>query len=120
MSARLAQVGALAVARQEDPRRRRWATGLAVAAVLAPLAWFKYYGFFSVNLTNAFAAAHIRASLPLTQVILPVGVSFFSFMAVAYVVDVARGEQKPAGTDVFLYLSFFPIWSRGRSCGPTS
>ena len=43
------------------------------------------------------------------QVVLPVGISFFTFMAIAYVVDVFRGDFEVAGwTDVFLYLSFFP------------
>ena len=41
--------------------------------------------------------------------ILPVGVSFFSFMAVAYIMDIQRGDTKPASwIDLFLYLSFFP------------
>ncbi|MFN8233541.1 MAG: MBOAT family O-acyltransferase [Actinomycetota bacterium] len=105
----LAQLGGLAVARQEDPRRRRWATGVAVAALLLPLAYFKYYGFFSVNVTNALAEAGIHAGLPLIQVILPIGVSFYTFMAISYVVDIERRETTPASwIDVFLYLSFFP------------
>jgi alginate O-acetyltransferase complex protein AlgI len=42
-------------------------------------------------------------------VILPIGVSFFSFMAVSYIVDIQRGDTKPASwIDLFLYLSFFP------------
>jgi len=105
----LAQLGGLAVAKQEDPGRRRWATGAAVAALLLPLAYFKYYGFFAVNVTNALAEAGIHAGLPLIQVILPIGVSFYTFMAVSYVVDIERRETTPASwIDVFLYLSFFP------------
>ena len=41
--------------------------------------------------------------------VLPVGISFFSFMAVSYIVDIQRGDTKPASwIDLFLYLSFFP------------
>jgi alginate O-acetyltransferase complex protein AlgI len=105
----LAQLGAVGVSRFEHPRSRRIATGVAVAAILAPLAWFKYYGFFAVSVTNVFASAGIHASPPLVQVILPVGISFFTFMAVSYVVDVSRGDAPVAGTvDALLYLSLFP------------
>ena len=105
----LAQVGALVVAAQSDQDRRRVATVAAVVLLFAPLAYFKYYGFFSVNLTNAFQGLGLHIGLPLTDVVLPVGVSFFTFMAVSYVVDVARGNAPVASAlDAFLYLSFFP------------
>ena len=81
----------------------------AVGLLLLPLAFFKYYGFFAVNVTNTLAALGIESSVPLIQVVLPVGISFFTFMAIAYVVDVYRGDVEVAGwTDTFLYLSFFP------------
>jgi alginate O-acetyltransferase complex protein AlgI len=105
----LAQVGGLAVARQSDPARRRIVMAVAVAATLAPLAFFKYYGFFAVNVTNGLSRLGIHAGPPLIQVILPVGVSFFSFMAVSYIVDIQRGDTKAASwIDLFLYLSLFP------------
>ena len=50
----LAWVGAGWVERQQDERRRRWRTLLSVAALLVPLAWFKYYGFFALSLANGF------------------------------------------------------------------
>ena len=105
----LAQVGALAVARCRTPRTRIVANAIAIAALLAPLAFFKYYAFFAVNVTNTLTSLGIHASLPLIQVVLPVGISFFTFMAIAYVVDVSRGDVPVASwTDAFLYLSFFP------------
>ena len=105
----VAQVGGLAVARQADPKRRQAVMAMAVTATLLPLAFFKYYGFFAVNVTNGLAKLGIHAGPPLIQVVLPVGVSFFSFMAVAYVVDIYRGKTKLASwVDTFLYLSLFP------------
>jgi alginate O-acetyltransferase complex protein AlgI len=105
----LAQVSALAVAKQPEPKARRVTMGIGVAAVIAPLMYFKYYGFFALNASNAATRLGLHTSLPLIQVALPVGVSFFTFMAIAYVVDVYRGEFKPVGwVDAFLYLSFFP------------
>ena len=105
----LAQLGALAVARRSDEMRRRVAMAAGVALTLAPLIAFKYYGFFSLELTNAASSLGLNLGLPLAQLILPVGISFFTFMAISYIVDVYRGDTHVASwVDVFLYLSFFP------------
>jgi alginate O-acetyltransferase complex protein AlgI len=105
----VAQLGALAVSRQDDQRRRMHVTAVAVAATIAPLVYFKYYGFFTVNVSNAAASLGLSVTPPLIQVILPVGVSFYTFMAISYVVDIYRRDFKVTSwTDLFLYLSFFP------------
>ncbi|MGH2681308.1 MAG: MBOAT family O-acyltransferase [Actinomycetota bacterium] len=105
----LAQLGAIAVARTRTARAKLVVNGVAVALLLVPLAFFKYYGFFAVSVTNTLSSVGMESSLPLIQVVLPVGISFFTFMAIAYVVDVFRGDFELAGwTDTFLYLSFFP------------
>jgi len=102
-------LGAIWVERQDDDRKRRRRTALAVLALLLPLGWFKYYGFFAFSLTNAFEGIGISAPLPLLQVVLPIGISFYTFMAISYVVDVSRLEITPAPwLDVFVYLAFFP------------
>ena len=105
----LAQLGALAVAGRTDEMRKRVALAAGVALTVAPLIAFKYYGFFSLELTNAASSLGLNLGLPLAQLILPVGISFFTFMAVSYIVDVYRGDTRVASwVDVFLYLSFFP------------
>ena len=105
----LAQMGAIAVTRTRSPRARLVVNGIAVSALLLPLAFFKYYGFLAVNVTNVLGSLGLESSIPLIQVVLPVGISFFTFMAIAYVVDVYRGDFEVASwTDAFLYLSFFP------------
>ncbi len=105
----LAQLGAIAVARTHTRRSRPVVIGVAIALLLAPLAFFKYYGFFALNVTNTLASLGIESAVPLIQVVLPVGISFFTFMAIAYVVDIYRGDFEVASwTDAFLYLSFFP------------
>ena len=105
----LAQTGAIAVARTHSPRARLVVNGIVITALLLPLAFFKYYGFLAVNVTNVLGSLGLESSIPLIQVVLPVGISFFTFMAIAYVVDVYRGDFEVATwTDAFLYLSFFP------------
>jgi alginate O-acetyltransferase complex protein AlgI len=116
----LAQLGAITVARTRSPRPRLVVNGIAVALLLMPLAFFKYYGFFAVNVTNTLTSLGMGSSIPLIQVVLPVGISFFTFMAIAYVVDVYRGDFEVAGwTDTFLYLSFFPHLVAGPIVRPS-
>jgi alginate O-acetyltransferase complex protein AlgI len=103
------QAGAVAVSRLRERSRRRWAMGVTIAADIGLLGWFKYYGFFAVNVANAVHRLGLHSPLPLLQVALPVGVSFFTFMGISYVVDVQRGTIEPAGwLDAAVYLSFFP------------
>jgi alginate O-acetyltransferase complex protein AlgI len=90
-------------------RHRRVAMGVAVAALLGILAWFKYYGFVSVNLDNLTHALGMGRAVPLLQVALPIAISFFTFMAISYVVDVYRRNLEPARPlDFMVYISFFP------------
>ncbi|MGA9161809.1 MAG: MBOAT family O-acyltransferase [Actinomycetota bacterium] len=104
-----AWAAALWVDRTDDDRARRRRTLLSVVALLLPLAWFKYYGFFALNLANAFESIGLHPPVPLLQVLLPIGISFYTFMAISYVVDVSRYESQVSGwLDVAVYLAFFP------------
>jgi D-alanyl-lipoteichoic acid acyltransferase DltB (MBOAT superfamily) len=103
------QAGAVAVSRLRDQSHRRWAMGVTVAADIGLLGWFKYYGFFAVNVANGLHRLGLHSPLPLLQVALPVGISFFTFMGISYVVDVQRGRTEAASwLDAAVYLSFFP------------
>ena len=105
----ITQIAAITVDRQREPRRRSVALALGVAATIAPLLYFKYYGFFTVNVANAATTFGLHVAPPLIQVVLPVGVSFYTFMAIAYIVDIYRGDFEVASwVDLYLYLSFFP------------
>jgi alginate O-acetyltransferase complex protein AlgI len=105
----IAQLGAEAVHRGRTDRSRRWRLTITLAALLGLLGWFKYYGFLAVNLDDAFHALGAGQVMPLLEVTLPVGISFFTFMAISYVVDVFRRQLEPAKPlDLAVYLSFFP------------
>jgi alginate O-acetyltransferase complex protein AlgI len=105
----LAQAGSQIMFHTVSPRRRRAVMAVTVVAVLLPLLWFKYYGFFSLTLANGLSILGAPAPIPLIQVLLPVGISFYTFMAISYVVDIFRGDLRPAGwIDFLVYLSFFP------------
>jgi alginate O-acetyltransferase complex protein AlgI len=101
------QLGAHAV--QRFPERAKLAVTLTVAADLGALAYFKYYGFFVADVDDLLRDLGLGAPLPLLNVALPVGLSFFTFQAISYVVDVHRGLcERAALLDVAIYLSFFP------------
>jgi alginate O-acetyltransferase complex protein AlgI len=103
------QAAAKLLHRTEDERRRKWIVGAAVTLDLLVLAIFKYYGFFTQSIADTLDQVGLGMPLPLLTIALPVGVSFFTFQAISYVVDVKRRLVEPASTlDVALYLSFFP------------
>jgi D-alanyl-lipoteichoic acid acyltransferase DltB (MBOAT superfamily) len=83
--------------------------GVGVAANLAVLGFFKYFGFFLEELTPILVRAGWARDLPLIEVILPVGISFFTFQGMSYLIDIARRQTAPAGfLDICLLMSFFP------------
>jgi D-alanyl-lipoteichoic acid acyltransferase DltB (MBOAT superfamily) len=103
------QLAARALSRTEDERRRKRIVAAAVAVDLGVLGIFKYYGFFVGDLVRVLDSVGLGAPLPLMTIALPVGISFFTFQAISYVVDVHRHEVDPFPlVDVALYLSFFP------------
>ena len=103
------QAAAVAMSRTDDPRRRKAAVVAAVAANLGILGWFKYYGFFVSSLINLGRSLAVDLPLPLLEITLPVGISFFTFQAMSYVIDVYRGDQEAVPLlDVAVYLAFFP------------
>jgi alginate O-acetyltransferase complex protein AlgI len=103
------QAGARLIHRTADPRRRSRILAVTVALDLGALAVFKYYGFFVESAGAALDSVGLGMPLPLLTIALPVGISFFTFQAISYVVDVKRGLVEPAGLlDVAVYLSFFP------------
>ncbi|MBO7673851.1 MAG: MBOAT family protein [Atopobiaceae bacterium] len=87
-----------------DVCRKRWMV-LAVALNLATLGVFKYAGML-VQTLNALLGTHV----PDPGIPLPLGISFYTFQALSYVIDVYRGEVEPQRryARVLLYISFFP------------
>lgn len=77
---------------------------------LAVLAFFKYFNFFIDSAATSLEWLGLEPHLPTLQIILPVGISFYTFQSMAYAIDVYRRRTKPC-EDLLLYLtytSFFP------------
>ncbi len=106
-------VASYTVARQmaasSGAARKRWLQG-GVVVLLLPLLLLKYYNFFNQTLTTLIEQAGLSNPLPFYSYLLPVGISFYTFQTVSYVVDVYRGYIKPERhLGIFaVYVSFFP------------
>jgi D-alanyl-lipoteichoic acid acyltransferase DltB (MBOAT superfamily) len=103
------QLAAQAIARAQTRRARKRIVSVAVALDLGVLGVFKYYGFFATQINEVLDRFGLGLSAPLVALAIPLGVSFFTFQAISYTVDVYRGTIEPGNfVDVALYLSFFP------------
>lgn len=96
--------------RLRRPSMRKSVVAAAVGLNLGILGFFKYYGFFLESFARLLETFGFARDLPFMQVILPVGISFFTFQGISYVVDVYRGHVRASQSllNVFLYISFFP------------
>jgi alginate O-acetyltransferase complex protein AlgI len=97
------------IARSPSVVARKRALIGAVAFDLGLLCVFKYLAFFVTQADDAFDSAGLGSPLPFMQIVLPIGISFFTFQAISYVVDVYRGETRAASLiDVAILQAFFP------------
>lgn len=92
------------------PRSRRWTLTLGVIFNLGMLAYFKYWGFFLSSAAEMLETLGFSRDYKIMEVLLPVGISFFTFHGLSYLVDVYRKQIKASRNplDILLYISFFP------------
>jgi alginate O-acetyltransferase complex protein AlgI len=92
------------------PRRRRLLLAISLSANLGLLFYFKYANFFLRSLEDGLRMFGGEASLPVLSVILPIGISFYTFEAISYTIDVYH-RRIPAERNLahfFLFITFFP------------
>jgi D-alanyl-lipoteichoic acid acyltransferase DltB (MBOAT superfamily) len=91
-------------------RRRRALVAVSVTFNLALLGFFKYFNFFAENLGTLLASVGWPADFVTLRVLLPIGISFYTFVTMSYVIDVYRGEVRPTRhfTDFALFVAYFP------------
>jgi alginate O-acetyltransferase complex protein AlgI len=93
-----------------EPGRRRLALVLSLAFNLGMLGFFKYFNFFASSLVAVFDALGWHLDPVTVNVILPIGISFYTFMTISYVIDVYRRDIEPTSNfiDFALFVSYFP------------
>jgi len=101
---------ARAIAAAADPLRRKHLLWLSLAFNFGLLGFFKYFDFFAESLAAVFAMLGWRLDPITLHVILPIGISFYTFMSVSYVIDVYRREIPPTTSllDFAVFVAFFP------------
>jgi alginate O-acetyltransferase complex protein AlgI len=103
------QAVGVGIHRTADPLARRSLLAVGLVGDLGVLGYFKYYNFFVSSGHNVLSAFGLGFPLGARDIVLPVGISFFTFMAISYIVDIYRGQLEPVAFSKFAtYLSFFP------------
>ena len=105
----LARAGTISEGKKSESARKL-VVALSFVSNLAILLFFKYFNFTVNILTRVFAGIGITIQIPALDVILPVGISFYTFQALSYTMDVYRGEiyAEKNFLKYALFVSFFP------------
>ena len=98
------------LARTDDARKRRAWLIVSLCANLGTIAFFKYYNFFVSSAAELLAWLGVPASLHTLNIIIPVGVSFYTFHSMSYTIDVYRRKLEPVRSllDLACFIGFFP------------
>ena len=88
---------------------------IAISLLLANLAFFKYFNFFSESFSELLHFVGLYANTNTLDIILPIGISFYTFQAISYIVDVFQRKIAPEKNflKLILYFSFFPRFIAG-------
>jgi len=99
-----------ALSRTEHPGRRKWLLSLSLLANLGLLGFFKYYNFFIENFIEAFSWFGQPPDIRVLSIVLPVGISFYTFQTLSYTIDVYRRKLEPTSDLLAFaaYVCFFP------------
>jgi len=107
--------GARIHASEETVLRRRWLIG-SLTFNLAILGFFKYYGFFAASANEVAKAMGAGALVPVLEIVLPIGISFYTFNSMSYTIDIYRRRVAPAAS--LLHFSAFVAMFPHLIAGP--
>lgn len=101
---------AIGIGESRSQQRRKTILVVSICVQLSLLGLFKYYDFFARELGSLLGLLGFHVSLPLLGLLIPVGLSFYTFQTMSYTIDVYRGQFKHTRNffDFALFVSFFP------------
>jgi len=101
---------ALQIGKYKEKSKRKFFLLVSLSVNLGILFFFKYFNFYNESLRSLFNYFNIFYNVPVFQVLLPVGISFYTFQILSYSIDVYREEKKPEKhLGIFaIYVAFFP------------
>jgi D-alanyl-lipoteichoic acid acyltransferase DltB (MBOAT superfamily) len=99
----------------EDQRKKKRWLWLSIGINLGFLGVFKYYNFFAASFADGLSLLGVKANIETLQVILPVGISFYTFHGLSYVLDLYNNRIKPERNLIHyaVFVSFFPLLVAG-------
>lgn len=95
---------------EENERKRKWILATSIITNLGFLGFFKYYNFFVDNFITAFTFLGMKPNIHTLQILLPVGISFYTFQTLSYTIDVYKRKMEATKDFVAFsaFVSFFP------------
>ena len=110
LSTVITYLSGLFMGRAVGVRGKKWILALSLVSNIGILFVFKYFTFLNESLASLFDSLNVRWGIPDFKLLLPVGISFYTFQALSYSIDVFRGNMKPERNfGIYaLYVSFFP------------
>lgn len=99
-----------AIAGAKSEKQGYWLTFAGVALGVGTLLYFKYFNFFIESFASLFNAVGLHANLHTFNIIMPLGISFFTFRLLSYIIDIYRGKGQPTDDIIAFgtYVAFFP------------
>ena len=110
-----------AIAGAKSEKQGYWLTFAGVALGVGTLLYFKYFNFFIESFASLFNAVGLHANLHTFNIIMPLGISFFTFRLLSYIIDIYRGKGQPTDDIISFgtYVAFFPCILSGPIDRPT-
>ena len=104
--------------RSVDEKLRKWALVVGLLVNLGALGFFKYYGFFIDSIGDLIESFGFQGQLPVMRILVPLGISFYTFQGMAYLIDSYRRNAVRPGSllDFLLFVGFFPQLAAGPIC----
>jgi alginate O-acetyltransferase complex protein AlgI len=98
------------IAKTENDKNRKFLLAIGLLQGIGGLIFFKYYNFFISSFADAFSIFNVKLEVRTLQLILPLGISFYTFRTLSYLLDINKGKIKPTADWVvfFCYVAFFP------------
>ncbi len=95
--------------------KKKWFVAIAVIINFGLLIYLKYFNFLAGNINGLFSMIRIPVEIPFKEIILPLGISYYTLQSISYIVDVYRGKYLPEKHfgKLALFVSFFPQMVEG-------
>lgn len=98
-----------AIGRHPRSPNGRWLLAVAVAVNLAVLGFFKYFHFFTDGFVALLNELGLQANTSTLRIILPIGISFYTFHSLSYIIDIYRGKIRPE-PDAGVFATYIALW----------